>query len=263
MIRRSPLVVGLALVAATTISSCSTFDRADTAAVINGEHLTRAELDAIDGNLSGGDAMRQAITSWLQLGVMGGDTANITTAAELSTRIKAAIVSISSPYLPQAAANYALGLNGAPLLCLRAIPLAASTTPDSVLTALKGGMSFGDAAKQFSSDATLAASGGIVGDGNGTECLDPATQLNADLMKVLKDAKLEVGVPADIIFKNNHIIMELRPFDELGAQQKASFAQSLITEDLKKRVASAKVSVNPRYGRWDAASASVVALSGN
>lgn len=263
MIRRSSIVLGIALVAATSLTSCSTFDRADTAAIIGGEHLTRAELDAIDGNVNGGDSIRRTITTWLQLGVMGGDTAGITTASELDTRMKAAIVAISTPFQPQAEANYALGLDGAPLLCLRAIPVVAPNTPDTVLSALSGGMSFADAAKKFSSDPTLAASGGIVGDGNGTECLDPVNQLSPELVTALKGAKLAIGAPGAIKFRGSDIVIELRPFADLGPQQQAAFAQTLITAELKKRLDAAKVYVNPRYGHWDPASATVLALDGN
>ena len=183
MTRRTPIAIGLAL-AASLLSACTTFNRTDTAASINGHDLSRSALSAIDGNIDTGDAARSAITTWLQLGVMGGDTDGITNAAELNGRMKAAITALATPYLPQAKANYELGLNGAPLLCLRAIPIVAPNTPDTVLTALSGGMKFADAAAKFSSDATLAASGGIIGDGQGTDCLDPAKQLSPEQIEV-------------------------------------------------------------------------------
>jgi hypothetical protein len=258
--RRTPIAIGFAL-AASLLSACTTFNRTDTAASINGHDLSRTELAAIDGNIDSGDSVRAAITTWLQLGVMGGDTAGITTSAELDTRMKAAITALSTPYLPQAKANYELGLDGAPLLCLRAIPIVVPNTPDTVLAALNSGTSFADAAAKFSSDPTLAANGGIIGDGQGTDCLDPAKQLSPELVKVMKAAKLQVGVPAAITFRKNDIIMLIRPFDELATQQKAAFAQSLITEDLKHRLDAAHIYVNPRFGRWDVKSASVLVLS--
>ena len=260
MTRRTPIAIGLAL-AASLLSACSTFNRTDTAASINGHDLSRTALSAIDGNVETGDSVRSAITTWLQLGVMGGDTTGIASAAELNGRMKTAITALATPYLPQAKANYELGLNGAPLLCLRAIPIVAPNTPDTVLTALSGGMKFADAAAKFSSDATLAASGGIIGDGQGTDCLDPAKQLSPELVKTMTAAKLQVGVPAAIKFRSNDIIMLIRPFDELPTQQKAAFAQSLITEDLKHRLDAAHIYVNPRFGRWDVKSATVLALS--
>ena len=77
MTRRTPIAIGFAL-AASLLSACTTFNRTDTAASINGHSLSRSALSAIDGNIDTGDAVRSTITTWLQLGVMGGDTAGIT-----------------------------------------------------------------------------------------------------------------------------------------------------------------------------------------
>ena len=50
--------------------------------------------------------------------------------------------------------------------------------------------------------------GGIIGDGQGTDCLDPAKQLSPELVKTMTAAKLQVGVPAPIKFRGNDIIVD-------------------------------------------------------
>jgi hypothetical protein len=164
------------------------------------------------------------------------------------------------PFMPSAKAQYEKGLDGAPALCLRAIPLAPANTPDTVLAAIAAGTSFADAATKYSADPTLAQSGGVVpGDTTGSECLAPKT-LNADLLKSLVDAKAVVGTPIAVDFQGTKIIFLLRPFDELPEINKDSFVAADIQAALAKQLASATVYVNPQYGKWDPKSATVVAL---
>ena len=258
MTRRFVLAAGL-LAAAASLSSCSTFNRSDAAAEIKGEQLTRSELNQLSGGVTDGDTVRSTITKWLQLGVLGGDTANIGSSSELDARTKAAISTISAPFMEAAKATYELGLGGAPLLCLRAIPIASPTTTDEVLTALQSGMSFADAAKKYSSDPSLAANGGLIADANGQACLDPAS-LNASLIQLMQANKAVPGKPVAIAFNNQKIIVLMRPFDDLTQSEKTGFAQKELAAELKQRLAKAKVFVSSRYGRWDSASATVVAL---
>jgi hypothetical protein len=256
--RRFALAAGLLAVVA-SLSSCSTFNRSDAAAEIKGEQLTRSELNQLSGGVTDGDTVRGTITKWLQLGVLGGTTAGIGSSAELDARMKDAIATISAPFMDAAKANYELGLKGAPLLCLRAIPVTSPTTTDEVLTALQSGMSFADAAKKYSSDPSLAANGGLIADANGQACLDPTT-LNPSLIQLLNANKAVPGTPVAIAFNNQKIVLLLRPFDDLTAAEKVGFAQKEISAELKARLAKSKVFVNSRYGRWDVATATVVAL---
>jgi hypothetical protein len=256
--RRFVLAAGL-LAAVASLSSCSTFNRSDAAAEIHGEQLTRAELTQLSAGVTDGDQVRSTITKWLQLGVLGGDTANIGSSSELDARTQAAITKISAPHMEAAKLNYEKGLAGAPLLCLRAIPVAPPTTTDEVLTALASGVSFADAAKKYSSDPSLAANGGLIADQNGQACLDP-TKLNASLLDMLKANKAKPGTPVAIAFNNQKIVVLLRPFDDLSSSEKTAFAQKELAADLQHRLSASKVFVSSRFGRWDAQSATVVAL---
>jgi hypothetical protein len=223
--------------------------------------LSRTDLAALTGADAGsGPAARSQITKWLTLGVLGGDVAGITSASDLTARLGKAETALAAPFMGNARALYEKGLDGAPILCLRAIPLAATTSPDTVLAAITAGTSFSDAATKYSADATLAQSGGIVpGDTQGSECLAPSS-LNADLLKSLTDAKAAVGAPATVDFKGTKIIFLLRPFDELPEINKDGLVGPDIQAAVANQIASAKIYVDPRYGKWDVKTLNVVAL---
>jgi len=260
VIRRSALAAGL-LVAGLAASSCSTFDRASSVAQIGPDKLSRTDLVALTGSDGGaGDKARAAITQWLTLGVLGGDVAGIKSTDDLTARLTKAETAVAAPFMDSAKAQYSKGLDGSPILCLRAIPLAAPNTPDTVLAAITGGTSFADAATKYSADPTLAQSGGVVpGDAQGSECLAPKT-LNADLLKSLTDAKAAIGTPTTVEFKGTKIIFLLRPFEELPEINKDSLVATEIQTAVAKQIAAAKIYVNPQYGKWDPKALNVVAL---
>jgi hypothetical protein len=260
VIRRSALAAGL-LLAGLAATSCSTFDRASSVAQVADAKLSRTDLAALTGDSAGaGDKSRAAITQWITLGLLGGDTSGVTSAADLTARLGKAEVAVAAPFMGSAKEQYDKGLDGSPVLCLRAIPLAATNTPETVLAEINGGTSFADAATKYSADATLAQSGGVVpGDTNGSECLAPKT-LNADLLKLLVDAKAVVGTPLTVDFSGTKIIFLLRPFDELPEINKDSLVATEIQAAVTKQIAAAKIYVNPQYGKWDTSTLNVVAL---
>jgi hypothetical protein len=260
VIRRSALAAGL-LLAGLAATSCSTFDRASSVAEFGSSKLSRTDLVALTGAESGaGDKARAAITRWLTLGVLGGDTRGISSADELTARLNKAQTTVAAPFMDSARAQYSKGLDGSPIVCLRAIPLAAPNTPDTVLAAIAGGTSFADAATKYSSDPTLAQSGGVIpGDTQGSDCLAPKT-LNADLLKLLTEAKPAIGTPTTVDFNGTKIIFLLRPFDEIPEINKDSLVGTEIQAAVSKQIAAAKIYVNPQYGKWDPSALSVVAL---
>ncbi len=258
MIRRIVLAVGV-LVALASISSCTTFSRSDAAAEVNGEELTRAELNLLTNGATDATTVRQSIDDWLRLAVIGGDISGITSADDLQARRQDAITALSAPFLADARTKYELGLDGSPVLCLGAIPLAPGTDPNQVLAELQGGMSWADAATKYSSDPSFAQSGGLVLDSNGTNCLDPAG-FTPGLLQALRDINIQIGVPAAIDLSNTTALVVLRPFDSLTATEQSSLVVDQLNAEISTRLSNTKIYVNPRFGRWDEATVSVVSL---
>ena len=245
--------------AALAISSCSTFDRRDAVAEVKGVTLTRAELSLLTNNSAGGTEARTAISQWLTVAVLGGDVAHVAGIDDLNARRTKAIDALSAPFMDTARQKYAQGLDGSPVLCLAAIPLAPTTNPDIVLGELSGGTSFADAAGKYSIDANLAQSGGLIQDQSGASCLAPGG-LSQELLTSMKTASAAVGATIVVDFKDNKVIIRMRPFEELSQTDKATIVQEDIGGEVKARLAATKVYVDPKYGKWDPKTVTVVPL---
>lgn len=258
MIRRIVLAGG-ALVAAASLSSCTTVSRGDAAAEVNGEELTRSELDVLTGGSTNGDEVRASITSWLSVAVLGGDVSNLTGADDLAERRTKAIDELSAPFMDDARAAYEKGLDGSPVLCLGAIPVGSDADAATALSELQAGASLADTATKWSSDSTLAQNGGKVVDQNGANCLDP-TGFNPDLIASLTDAGAAPGTPVIVDLGTGPVVVVMRPFDDLDQNEKASLVLDQVGADVRDRLASTDIYVNPRFGRWDPQSVAVVPL---
>jgi len=256
--RRVVLATGV-LLAAATLSSCSTFSRSDVAAEVDGVRLSRSELNTLTGDASDGDAVRQVIGDWLRLAVLGGDVNGVTSAEDLATRREAAIEALAEPYIEDGRPAYELGLAGSPLLCLGAIPLAAGTDTAPVIAAIEGGLTWAEAAQQYSADPSFAANGGLVLDQSGNNCLSP-DGFNQDLLATLAEAGAEVGKPVAVDVGGAPAVVLLRPFDDLSTTDKASFVSDQVAEELIERLDAVDIYVNPRFGLWDSASVAVLPL---
>lgn len=258
MIRRIVLAGG-ALVAAASLSSCTTVSRGDAAAEVNGEELTRSELNALTGGATDGDTVRATISGWLSVAVLGGDMSGIASAEELAARREAAIDELSAPFMEDARANYEQGLDDSPVLCLGAIPVATDVDAETAVAELQDGASLADTAAKFSTDSTLAQTGGLVVDQNGTNCLDPAG-FNPELLTLLADAGAAPGTPVVVDLGTGPVVVLMRPFDDLDQNEKASLVLDEVGADVRDRLAATDIYVNPRFGRWDADAVAVVPL---
>ena len=145
------------------------------------------------------------------------------------------------------------------MICLAAITVASIDDANSVLTTLQSGTSFADAARQFSTDAAIKEAGGVVKDANGNECLDPTT-VNPAVTAALNDTAVGQPIAADL--GTFSAVLLMRPYDELLPESQTSIARASVTQaQLNAIVDGADIYVDPRYGRWDPASGSVVTLS--
>lgn len=256
--RRVVLATGV-LLAAATLSSCSTFSRSDIAAEVDGVQLSRTELSVLTGGSTNGDEARQVIGDWLRLAVLGGDVKGVTSADDLAKRRDDAIQALTEPFIEDGRPAYEQGLDGSPLLCIGAIPLAAGTDTAPVLAELDAGMAWAEAAQKHSNDPNFASNGGLVLDQNGNNCLSP-DGFNPDLITTLRSAGAEVGKPVAVDVGNAPAIVLLRPFDDLSTTDKASFVSDKVAAELTERLGAVDIHVNSRYGRWDKASVSVLPI---
>lgn len=255
MNRRAVLVAAVAVLSASALSSCSTFE-ADTVARVGDIELTDEELALLTDHNTSGDVARTAIGNWLSLAIFGGDTEGITSADDLDQRAQAASMALAGPHLAEAEAEYDQGFGVAPLLCLGVIPLAPETDPTTVLADIAGGTSFADAAAAYSADPTLAQTGGNYTSQDGAECVAESA-LNPDVVALFVEAGVGVGAPAAVTYNDNVLIVQLRTFDSLADTDQARMTAQLVAGDLREALATADVWVDPRYGWWDPANNAV------
>ncbi len=261
--RRSAQTVIAALLSLLTLSSCATFNRNDVAAKVGDRSLSSKTVESLastGGAAATGDQLREQLTKWIRVTVLeasNGTAAPSTppTSADLDSRLSQAISTIAGD---KARTTYESGLSGSPVICLAAITVNNIDDANNVLATVNNGTPFADAARQFSTDTVIAQAGGIVKGQDGSECIDPGT-VNTAVTAALKDVPVGQPIAADL--STFSAVLMLRPYDELLSESKSLIARAAVPqEQLDAIVGAANIYVDPRYGRWDAASGSVVTL---
>jgi len=272
VIRRSRAfaATGFALIALSCIglSSCATVDRNDVAAQVDQHTLTPATAEDLasldDTTPATGDQLREQLTKWIRVTVLENSTgtqeavAPPTTSAELDARYAKAITQIAGE---DAKELYETGVAGSPVICIAAVTTATLEEANAVLAQLNSGLAFADAARQNSTDTVIAEAGGIVKGGpNGDqECLEPAT-VNPAVVTALQDTP--IGQPITAQLDTFAAVLMLRPFEDLLPESQSLVASTVVSQDqLDAIVDGADVYVDPRYGRWDPDTGSVVAFT--
>jgi hypothetical protein len=225
----------LAAAGAIVLSSCSDNFDSEWVATVDGEDITRADLEDFaeaqesEALLTGGDESRAMITQMIR-----DDFA-------------------ASPATAQAA--YESWPDGAPVACLGAILVEDEAAATAVKEALADGMALADLVAEFGIEGQeQLAPDGIVYV-NGAECL--ADELNPALQSALADVEFGEGV--DFATGAGLTVVFLRPWDSLSDEARETIAGVLIDEE---QLAAADISVNARFGQWDIAIGAVLPAAG-
>ncbi len=272
MIRRTAIFSlghrsGLAatMLAVATLAACSSPSSpgSDVVASANGVELSGERLQSLVPATVGaanGAASRSAMTQWLQVAAVGHDMSTVTDAATLESEAAAAALELAAPFLRAAGDAYATGFEGSPKVCLGAVPIAAETDPNEVIEAMTSGLSLADAATKYSADPAFVQSGGVLTFQDGSTCVDP-TQLNPDVVTQMGGAG--PGEPVLVQLGAGQAIVVIRAFDTLTPAEQLSISpevQQQVAAEFNAQLGTAEIFVDKRFGRWEPASASVVAL---
>ncbi len=258
--RRLALSAG-ALVVAASFSSCSSVDKGSIAAEVGDHQLTMDQLATLTDGSTDGDIVRKAVKTWIEVVAVTDDASGMTTPAELSARKLAALQDLLDQFGGAGQATYELGINGSPLLCLSAIPLDTTVAGSKILEELAAGTTFAEAAKTYSNDETLAASGGVVSSPDGIECIE-SEKFNPTLLSTLAEAGATVGTPAAIVLNTQEVVVLLRPYDQLtlSNDERIKLSANDMGAALRESYDLAEISVSRRIGVWDSEGADVVAI---
>jgi PPIC-type PPIASE domain len=129
--------------------------------------------------------------------------------------------------------------------CVSAILLPSKAQADSVRQKITGGLSFADAAKQYSQDSSSAPSGGDLG------CFSPGSTNYSSVASFV--STLPVGTVSKTIANgtNGFVLLEVtKRTPATLAQATSSIQRILLQEEARQLIVAAQVSVDPRYGTW-------------
>ncbi len=193
---------------------------------------------------------------------------------DLSEEFQTLIIDVNSDLVPQALAGvpapasdrleamYAANPAATGLVCVRHILVATEAEALGIVDELADGADFATIAVERSLDPTAAGAGGAITDGAG-ECVALQTMQQGFVPEFVA-AALDgaVGVPTPPVETSFgwHVILH-RPWDEVAStvelrHQPGQSGRLLFDGYL----ATVDVDVDPRYGRWEPSSLSIVAL---
>ena len=147
------------------------------------------------------------------------------------------------------------------VVCVRHVLLDSEAAADEVVAELAAGASIEDLAVERSTDPSAAENGGAI-EGESGACLPIETaRQQLDPTFVAAAATSSPGAPVGPVETafGWHVI-EARPFAEVSESLTGLFEESAGELLFSGYLATADVRVDPRYGRWDGLTASVVAL---
>jgi hypothetical protein len=262
-----PLGALLTVAAIASLSSCSTFDRNNVAATVNGHELTFEQLDNLTNSSTSASVQRETLSKWVQVaaatqGPLDASSADAISAADLALPVL---------LLPEgdgpAKATYDQGMTVSDIACVMLFPIESSVDPQAIIASITDADSFATAAKKYSIQKDLADSGGMLLNAQGVNCASSASVTrNQAFNAALLAADPKVGDATLVEFGTTTpqamVIVRLRPYAELAPIDRAIVEHTAVSDAMLRIVTAAHVYVNPRLGRWDAATATVVPDAG-
>lgn len=149
---------------------------------------------------------------------------------------------------------YAKGPAESEVVCLRLILTNTRDDLEAAVARIIAGESFGDVAKDVSTD-TSAADGGILTDQQtGSACVQLSTladQIVPEFVTALQTAKVGVVAPVFEVPGVGWVAILLRPYAEVAADVGTVLGPATAGRLSREAVATAKIWISPEYGRWD------------
>jgi parvulin-like peptidyl-prolyl isomerase len=169
---------------------------------------------------------------------------------------------LPAPTAEELEAMYAKDPAATGALCVRHILVDTEAEARDVLAELEAGADFAELASERSTEPAAAETGGALAGNDGNACLPVdtfQTSFDPDFSTGALAAK--AGEPTEPVQSQfgYHVIL-VRPFDEVGEDLAALVGTAPGDAALSGRLATADITVDPRYGRWDPARGSVVSL---
>ena len=169
---------------------------------------------------------------------------------------------ITAPTAEELEANYNERPASTGALCVSHILVDTEAEADQVLAELEAGADFAELAGEHSTEPAAAQTGGALAASDGNACQSVGTfQTSFDPDFTAGALAATAGEPTGPVHSQfgYHVILA-RPFDEVGDDLAELIASAPGDAALSGRLATADITVDPRYGRWDPARGTVVSL---
>ena len=231
------------------LSQLITWKAAEDLLAARGVEPSSDAIDTITGQLDGNEAAKRLPKAMKDEVVQG--------AAAMES-----LPSVPAPSAEELKAQYAVAPASTGAVCARHILVATEEEAKAVLDELDGGADFADLAKVRSTEPAAAQTGGALAGTDGNACLPVSTyQTQFDPDFTAGALAAEPGTPTRPVKSQFgwHVIL-LRPFDEVAGDLATLVASAPGDAALTGALATADITVDRRYGRWDQAAATVVSL---
>ncbi len=171
----------------------------------------------------------------------------------------ATLATLQAPSNADLAALYAASPASTGVLCMSHILVATESDARKVVARLAAGEKFADLAREVSTEPAAKETGGSLGTGPDQPCQGlSGVQNGYDPDFVDGAVAARAGVPTPPVKSSFgwHVIL-LHPFDEVSANLREVLAQDVGNTLLAGWMATADISVDPRYGTWSVARSTI------
>jgi hypothetical protein len=299
VIRRSQAVA--LVVVAVGLVGCSTFDENDAAAAVEGTEISQQQLEdtltvlaanpedtgieedfatgSVNGE-TGRSVLAGLVRATASQQYLAGEGEEVTDAdreavqtslpawqqelpsdvSDLVLDFQAAGAARNRIAARDAQARYEESPSDLGVMCVSHILVDSEEEAKDVLAELEGGADFADLAAERSTEPAAASTGGALADPQtGAPCLSTAAAVQSFDPAFVAGATAAVpGEPTEPVQSSAgwHVILA-RPFEEVDDSVLSIYGARLFAQYLQ----TADVTVDPRYGRWDAEGGTIVTLA--
>lgn len=179
-----------------------------------------------------------------------------------ATAVRAVAGATFTPDREELAELYANGPEESGIACLRLILTDSKESIDGALDRIEAGEAFADVARDVSTDTSAEVGGILSNNQTGDECFpfdEIVEQIVEQIALVIPETRPGIVTGPIEVPEVGWVAVMLRPFSEVASEAERVIGPVTASRIANSALDSAKIWINPGYGRWDPDSRQVVA----
>lgn len=179
-----------------------------------------------------------------------------------ATAVRAVAGATFTPDREELAELYANGPEESGIACLRLILTDSKEAIDGALDRIEAGEAFADVARDVSTDTSAEVGGILSNNQTGDECFpfdEIVEQIVEQIALVIPETRPGIVTGPIEVPEVGWVAVLLRPFSEVASEAERVIGPVTASRIANSALDSAKIWINPGYGRWDPDSRQVVA----